>query len=243
MAEGKTFGEKLNIWLQNIAIILAGVWAIYTFAYKEFVQPASAPAHIGIDVELKHSGTHAVSDDSFTVIVASVTLSNTSSRSVHKLAGVGLLYGYRLDSPVIQEESLPTCANEILSQHAESQVGLVSFAGKKRLLGVASIGAEESLMPGEHSNQDWIFHIPANQYDYVELISTAAQAVDDENVEIGWSLSTDGNTLLTEMSEVDDNGIRTIVSDTDFPVRAKQLRKNTQLGTVECRSVLHFGED
>lgn len=38
----KTFGEKLNVWVQTIGILLAGIWALYTFVYKEYIEPKKA---------------------------------------------------------------------------------------------------------------------------------------------------------------------------------------------------------
>lgn len=39
--------------VQTTAIVLAGVWALYTFVYKEILLPKSAPVNVSIDLQLK----------------------------------------------------------------------------------------------------------------------------------------------------------------------------------------------
>lgn len=247
MERPRAFEERLNTWLQNVAIIAAGLWAAYTFIFKEFVQPGLAPAHIAVDLELTQEATHSIGvsqhPDSFAVLLGRVTLSNPSPQRLYKIAGVGLLYGYTLNMPIGLPQSLASRANILLSEHQDSQLSQQGFVGRKELAGVVSFTDPELLQPGEVVKQDWLFHVPSGKYDYVELVATVMQALDDKTATVDWQLSGDGDTLVTRLFMLDSNGMRLPVPDEQIAGASKQLLGSIQMATAQGRAVLHLGQN
>ena len=53
---GRSIGQEVNAWVQTVGILIAAAWGVYTFVYKEMIEPKSAPINISVDLELKKVG-------------------------------------------------------------------------------------------------------------------------------------------------------------------------------------------
>jgi hypothetical protein len=71
--------EAIKNWVQTVAICLAGVWALYTFIYKESIAPARLPPHLDISAALQKVGRKGP----LVSIRASVLMKNNSGTRVY----------------------------------------------------------------------------------------------------------------------------------------------------------------
>ena len=82
--------------VQTTAIVLAGVWALYTFVYKEILLPKSAPVNVSIDLQLKKTESTDQQSNQLVCVEMTVKAVNPSSRVAHLLPSVWFARGCRI---------------------------------------------------------------------------------------------------------------------------------------------------
>jgi len=82
--------------VQTTAIVLAGVWALYTFVYKEILLPKSAPVNVSIDLQLKKIESTDQQSNQLVCVEMTVKAVNPSSRVAHLLPSVWFARGCKI---------------------------------------------------------------------------------------------------------------------------------------------------
>jgi hypothetical protein len=59
-----SFSKELNTWVQTVGILIAAVWGVYTFIFKEIWIPESAPVNVTVDLQLNKLGVSNSTDKS-----------------------------------------------------------------------------------------------------------------------------------------------------------------------------------
>ena len=103
----------LHEWIRSGAVLIAAVWGVYTFIYKDIYVPSQQPAHLSLEASLKPvpgRPTPAVGQE----MLLEIKASNASSRRVYLLANIWTLRGINhvtrtganANSEFIQESNL-----------------------------------------------------------------------------------------------------------------------------------------
>jgi len=77
--------------VEAIAIVIAGVWAFYTFIYQEHIKPASEPASLDVSVSIQRLGRDARRD----ILEATLHLRNSGKTQVDVAADALNVWGDR----------------------------------------------------------------------------------------------------------------------------------------------------
>jgi len=171
----QSFAQKFNTWIPTIGFIIATIWGIYTFVYKEMVVPKSAPVNITLDLQLKKIGfpnspLQQEEDKSLIAIEMSVSATNPSTRNVYLLPSMWVAYGLK----VYAQEDNPKFVAQVTAS-LNSRTG--AYAEKHALrystspfpVAIGDLFPDQVLKPNERTTQRTVFHIPPSEYDLVEL--------------------------------------------------------------------------
>ncbi len=85
----------LHEWIRSGAVLIAAVWGVYTFIYKDIYVPSQQPAHLSLEASLKpvpDRPTPAVGQE----MLLEIKATNASSRRVYLLANIWTLRGINL---------------------------------------------------------------------------------------------------------------------------------------------------
>ena len=53
LSSDKSLAEKINTWMPIVGVVIAAIWGVYTFAFKEMIKPNSAPVNITMNLQFK----------------------------------------------------------------------------------------------------------------------------------------------------------------------------------------------
>jgi hypothetical protein len=183
-----SIGERINQWVQIGALLLGGVWAIYTFVYKELVLPASSPPHINTSISFARAGAaHQNSPHGVLAIDAKFKIRNESKRSISVLPSYFAVWGKKLTDDCDAQDSFATNANEVLASGGLLAVRHCAL-GSARLVAVGSPFRDWTLAPHETSTENVLFHVPSGEYDYLEVSLHVLYAVEQPNFNIVWRM-------------------------------------------------------
>jgi hypothetical protein len=192
-SQERGFGEKLNTWMQTIAIIMAAAWAVYTFIYKEILVPKSAPVNISLDLELKKSATSATRGvahgKQFDAIEMKVSAKNPSSRTIYLLPNKFIAYGFKItaDGSEIPEQ-IPT-----LEKNPCGMITKNYTLSKPSVIVIGDIIYDFLLRPGEQVGRVLVFLVPKGEYDILEVITRIpTTAKETEDFRLIWKFTKDG---------------------------------------------------
>jgi hypothetical protein len=169
----RSFGEKLNTWVQTVGIILAAAWGIYTFIYKEIIIPKSAPVNVTLDLSMKRSGVdgnkETKSNKSLVAIEMKVAAKNPSSRAVKLLPNVYIVRGYNIaGSSDSYLRSLDKITNKTMKQKDSTPRGLHYKYTRSQVVLIGSAFGDDALKPGEMIRNCITFYVPQGEYDMLE---------------------------------------------------------------------------
>lgn len=209
MAESeRNLGKEINAWVQTMGIILAAAWGVYTFFYKEIWVPKSAPINVTVDLSLKKigEGTQKVQSSPRRLIPVEMKISarNPSSREIYILPSVWMASGVKVRSADVPLTSAPTisAANEnvFVERHAPtSDFTVVAFGG---------LLEDTSLKPNEVSGRTFIFFVPANEYDYLDVVAVMPTIEKAHVLDMEWKLNNDTGQMDPTYYRLDGNGLR-----------------------------------
>ena len=164
----------LHEWIRSGAVLIAAVWGVYTFIYKDIYVPSQQPAHLTLEANLSPVPDRP-SKAAGLEMMLQVKATNTSSRRVYLLANIWTLRavdtaprtGPKVESEFLQEsiQLLREGSLEPTEREVRRTAGKMIAVG--RLLG------DEFIDPGNSVNRSILVHIP-KEYEAVELNVTTA---------------------------------------------------------------------
>jgi hypothetical protein len=192
MAEAakRSLGQEINSWVQTIGIVIAAAWGAWTFVYKEIEVPKSAPVNVTVDLEVRKIGAGQPGEGKKKLIPVELKVSakNPSSREIYLLPSVWMASGVKVAS---KEHSLDdvqpvTSHNEqsFSQRHAEvTESVIITFGG---------LVEDDSLKPNEVTARTFIFYVPQNEYDYLDLVTVIPTVAKRGAVDLEWKLGARG---------------------------------------------------
>jgi hypothetical protein len=185
----RTVGETLNTWMQIVGILIAAVWGIYTFFYKEVFVPKSAPVNISINLQLKKVGTGSASQASLAAVQMDVSATNPSTREIQLLPSAWIAHGIRIRTTERNDADLGKATADALrdpnvvytvERHAIDQESLIVAGG--------FLFADSALKPNEKLTRTIIFHVPKEGYDLLAVNAVIPSAEDLSQIQLEWTL-------------------------------------------------------
>ncbi len=149
--------DLLHLWIQSSGILLGGIWAIYTFIWKDILVPSWAPAHINLDLSLTPlEGRKSSTGDS--EMTLKMTATNSSTRKVYLLSNTWQLFG--IQRKVVSERGFGSLGDKALRGEPliYAERGVNNETGP--ILAVGRIFDDDIVHPGETINRSILIRIP-----------------------------------------------------------------------------------
>ncbi|MFM7361108.1 MAG: hypothetical protein ACKO25_04670, partial [Cyanobium sp.] len=157
--------EKGDIheWTKTVAVVVAALWGIYTFVWKDILVPSWAPASLVIEVTDQPERPKPSADvrqPAGTVSMRfQVTVTNPTQRPLYLLPNVWWASSIKRQAAA-KKTTFETAANAVLSQpsvaHAERGQELVSST----VLATGRLFPDDQIQPGEKLSSDLSITLP-----------------------------------------------------------------------------------
>jgi hypothetical protein len=245
MAQGdfpkRTIGETVNTWMQIAGILIAAVWGVYTFVFKEITNPRSAPVNISMNLQLKKVGAGSSTKANLTAVELNVSATNPSTREIHLLPSAWIAHGVRISATEKSEDDVAKETGAALrqetghSQEEETTEALrakairdalqklttntvLKHAAKQKgsIVAAGLLFTDEGLKPNEKIERTIIFYVPTGEYDLVDVYATMPSEEDVSHTILQWSLNQEDNALEPLFYSVNKNGETSPIQDTDL---------------------------
>jgi hypothetical protein len=182
--------ERVNSWVQIAAIVLAGLWGIYTFIYKEYLVPRSSPAFISVDVEMDRVG----SNDSLEAMQLRLKVTNQGERTIFTLPSVATVWGSQLqDTPEINDSTflssieLTLNADTFSDRHLNRHVG----TSKRELVGFFRLFSGYEFLPKSTAAYELLVYVPRGKYDQLDADVAFPVVSDTTDITAQWVMRPD----------------------------------------------------
>lgn len=229
----RNFGRSLNTWLQNFAILGAGLWAITVFIHREILVPRRLPAHVNASVDLEKAGMM----NGHVAVQMKITIENASARTIHLLPAIYRVWGTRNDGKALAEPAFIKIAQANVLEKDE----MVSRFGpetERALVAVGRVFTNWCLYPGERVVRTAVIQVP--QHDYDTVVTTLSLPVSHREA----GLTIEWNILDVSKSKLyfqPDEGRGDLGTSIDWHDPA--FRRETGFAFATARAMLSLWED
>ena len=208
----RNFSQDIKNWVQTIGIIIAAVWGVYTFIYKEIAVPKTAPINITVDLELKKIGESRSQSNpqkqDFIAVEMKAKATNPSSREIKLFPSVWIAYGYKITSIKRENNDFEEQCNKILNTRRGFYVERCSRLEKKGIVGIGDLFPDDSLKPDETIKRSLVLHLPVDEFDLLELRALITTVNNTKDYSLEWKFS--NNVLEPVMYHMTDTGKKMI---------------------------------
>jgi hypothetical protein len=202
-----SFAENCKDWVQTVGIIIAAIWGVYAFVYKEITAPRSAPVNITLDLQLKKVDAGAPQHDLVAVEVK-CSAKNPSSREIKLLPSAWIAYGSRIVGVKEDQIDFPHQASATLQDNGGmSPVLRHALREKISMVGTGLLFPDDGLKPGETTARTLVIYVPKNVYNQLDFVAVMPSSEDTKGIKAEWSLNNDEE-LVHEMYRLDKKGQR-----------------------------------
>lgn len=177
------FGRSLNIWLQNFAILGAGLWGITVFVHKEVLVPRRMPAHLNLSVDLEKAGMV----NGHVAVQMKILVENASSRTVYLLPAIYRVWSTRNDGEVLDEAEFAKIAQLNVGLNKDEMVGRFGPETERTLIAVGRVFTNWSLNPGERVVRTAVIQVPQHNYDTVIATLSLPISHQEGGLKIEWN--------------------------------------------------------
>jgi hypothetical protein len=151
----------LHEWIRSGAVLIAAVWGVYTFIYKDIYVPSQQPAHLNLEASLKPVPDRPSAAAGLEMLLE-IKATNASSRRVYLLANIWTLRGINhatrtganANREFIQESNLVLKDEPVL--HKER--GVDRSTGK--LLAIGRLFGDDFIDPDNTEYRSILVNIP-----------------------------------------------------------------------------------
>lgn len=160
-----TRGEQLRTAVEVVAILAAGIWALYTFVYEQRIKPLSEPAEFSLATTV----TQGPTVNGVVFLTIHKRLENTGNVPIDVAAEALSVYGEKIvtSSGRVQRMKTPFMA-QVNADVPRKPVALLFSVAKLR---VGAVGGNPNtaafLPPHSAGEQVWLVAVPARVYPVV----------------------------------------------------------------------------
>jgi hypothetical protein len=203
-----SLGETIRSWITTIGIIVAAIWAAYTFVYKEIVVPQSAPINVSVNLSIQEAGGGNFQNaQQFSAVLVEISATNPSSRTIYLLPSVWRVYGRKATIKNDRDTFTKSVTNAIQSEE-ENYTEKYTTYSPSELIAAGRPFSDTGLRPSENVKRSFIIHFPQNTYDALEIIVDIPTVAEDKTADLKWKLSSDGNDFVPTMYRIGPDGSR-----------------------------------
>jgi hypothetical protein len=205
MAESQSKGKTIQTWVQTVFIIIAGLWGIYTFIYKEIRVPRAAPINISVNLDLKEIGTQDAEggeQGELSAIEMKISARNPSSRPVYLLSNMWFAEGVKI-ARAAGETFLPEVNGLFISgtpnymtRHAKKE--------SSEVLATGILFSDHVLKPNETIATTIVFHVPAKQFDLIQVTAQMPTVAKEKKAVLVWAF--DGESFAANVYQANAEG-------------------------------------
>jgi hypothetical protein len=197
--------------VEIVAIVAAGIWAFYVFAYENRIKPSMADPDVNLTASMQRLGTR----NGFIGVSVHLQLRNVGTVKARFLGLAVNVYGQRIVAAAPKPAAGPTPLKYEFQAfyRTEQPVPVYSWAYVTRL-GNPSTGQETTLDPGTAIDNERTFYVPQGRFDLLVLGIHAPYTKFDETIPTRISVSRDGAVSLvpSSLSKVNQYNIRPVAS-------------------------------
>ena len=188
-------GLAFQSWATTIGIIIAGVWAVYTFVYKEIIIPETSPINVSVNLSIKEAGTASdnPTGSALSAVEVALTASNPSARTVYILGGAFAIFGQHVTSPKASDKFVDDVRSDLSESNGYYAEKYAVASAAEFLAGGQPI-EDFALRPGESARRSVIIHFPRKAYDQMLVrvyIPTVGSLEGRKEVSVKWGFSPD----------------------------------------------------
>jgi hypothetical protein len=209
--------EKINTWVQTSGIIMAAVWALYTFIYKEFTVPQSAPVNVSINLKLQKTGVYIPdkkNEKGLAAIEILVSAKNPSSITTHLLPSVFIVYGYKIFDPAASlKDDIIVLNKESKYKMKHCALSEPTIIASGKLIDDKELKENDQLKPGELVTRTFVFYVPVGEYDVIEAHTMIPNAKDISKIELEWYPDKERGLVATAFSKSEDGTLEPMRRD------------------------------
>jgi len=188
----ESFSEATKNWVQVVAFLLAGVWGVYTFVYREIVIPQTAPVNVTTDLAIENVGEVIGSDNARLIAIElTVSANNPSSREVYLLPNYWVAYGIQIGPPA-DPVQWQEHASERIDARQEADGGRYYAVRHIQLVGGSVVFPDDVLHPGERVSRSTVFYVPADTFDVLEVTTFMPNASDSQGLSVDYTMQDNG---------------------------------------------------
>nr|WP_246681682.1 hypothetical protein [Methylobacterium sp. L1A1] len=187
--------ERLNTFVQTLAILGAGAWGVYTFIYEARIKPSLEPPAVSVTTHLEKAGER----DNRIAIRSTVTRKNVGQTGVRILGLAYNVIGVRTKfnnnpTEIVAGERSHVDRVTAARDYTSDEPGTVILHQGTLFAGAGSADAEPSdLNPGEAVSRDLIVYADRARYDFVRFEVELAYIKDDlAPIKLRFEVNTEG---------------------------------------------------
>lgn len=155
-----TWGENLRIAVEIVAIVAAGIWALYTFVYEQRIKPLGETPSFSVPTTMDQGP--AVNGVAFLTIHK--TLQNTGNVPIDLAAEAISVYGERLNPRAAASHSDVGWQAEIRNDVARQPAALI-YSKVKLRSGAVGGNATDFVVPAHSSGEEtYLVAVPVRTY-------------------------------------------------------------------------------
>lgn len=186
----RSLGERINTWVQIIAILCAGVWALYNFIYKEYWIPKTAPLNISLNLQLNKISINDKIKKDHSVVELNAVAINPSSQEVKLLSSAFIIYGYKVADVKLNDNDFVEICDVTLKK--PYSMACIMKDIKNEVVSVIAVGGlyhDSILKPNEKIERSIIIHIPVNKYDIIEAVVEVPTVREKDGIILNWKIN------------------------------------------------------
>ena len=198
--------------VEIVAIVAAGIWAFYVFAYENRIKPAMATPDVNVKASMTRLGEHS----GLIAVDLRLQLQNVSTVKAHFLGLAVNVYGQR-----IVESSSPQLERPTNSRYnfrgffrAQPRVPVYGYAYLTNL-GDPSSTQDTILDPGNTIENDYTFYVPKGRFGLLTLgVQFPYTKFDEATIPAHLSVTAQGDArvITTLSSKIDQYYVAPVTS-------------------------------
>ena len=162
----QTRSEKLRTWVEVVAIVAAGIWALYTFVYEQRIKPLGEAPSFSVPTTVDQGPTV----NGVVFLTVRKTIQNTGNVPLDLAAEAISVYGERLSSRTTASHSKVGAQAEISNDVARTPVALIYSRVKLRSAAAGGNATDFVVPPHSSGEEAYLIAVPARAYPVIMVM-------------------------------------------------------------------------
>ena len=234
MSENSRISGIINNWVQVIGIILAGIWALYTFGYKEWYLPRQKTSHFQIDLKLENKGIVKLENarEGANAILVKIKGTNTSDRCLYIASAYLQVWGDTILWSEIDDKDFKKIIPTIIETANTMQAKYMTKRNSQTIF-YSPLFKNWSFEPDESLTTYRLFHVPHGKFDQLEAKGFVLSGPHGKDIKIKYKVTDKMD--IDYMVIVEKNG-----KEIELSPSSKEFKK-LRMGKIRSNAFLVLG--